>query len=378
MAVAFYISGHGFGHAVRQIEIINTFSDLHPSVPVLVRTSAPRWLLERTLRRPLAILEGEVDTGVVQRGSLALDETETIRRAAEFYRDLPTRADEEAALLRTHAVAVVVSDAPPLACVAARRAGARAAVCSNFTWDWIYAGYAPHLSEAPGLLDTLHAAYAHAQEGWRMPMHGGVGTVPAIADLPFVARRSGARSREEVRQALGLPCGRPLALVSFGGYGVEGLPIDRVDCTPDWGVIVTGRGPAFARSPAGRDRADMARGVFALDESLIYGSHLGYQDVVRAADVVITKPGYGIISDCVAAETAILYTSRGRFAEYDVLVAEMPRYLRCRFIDEAALRAGVWREALDGLLASPAPPERPRLDGADVAAGLIADRLEGA
>jgi L-arabinokinase len=254
--------------------------------------------------------------------------------------------------------------------VAARRAGARAAVCSNFTWDWIYAGYARHLSEAPGLLDTLREAYAAAEEGWRMPMHGGFETVPAVVDLPFVARRSGARSREEVRQALGLPCGRPLALVSFGGYGVEGLPIDRVDCTPEWGVIVTGRGPAFARSAAECDR-----GTFALDESLIYGSHLGYQDVVRAADVVITKPGYGIISDCVAADTAILYTSRGRFAEYDVLVAEMPRYLRCRFIEEPALRAGVWREALDALLASAAPPERPRLDGADVAAGLIATRL---
>jgi hypothetical protein len=30
---------------------------------------------------------------------------------------------------------------------------------------------------------------------------------------------------------------------------------------------------------------------------------------------------------------AILYTSRGRFAEYDVLVAEMPRYLRCGYLD---------------------------------------------
>ena len=31
----------------------------------------------------------------------------------------------------------------------------------------------------------------------------------------------------------------------------------------------------------------------------------------------MTKPGYGIISECVANGTAILYTSRGRFAEYE-------------------------------------------------------------
>ena len=32
---------------------------------------------------------------------------------------------------------------------------------------------------------------------------------------------------------------------------------------------------------------------------------------MRAADVVVTKPGYGIISECIANDTAILYTSRG-------------------------------------------------------------------
>jgi hypothetical protein len=67
----------------------------------------------------------------------------------------------------------------------------------------------------------------------------------------------------------------------------------------------------------------------------------------------------------------MLYTSRGRFAEYDVLLAEMPRYLRCRFIDGEDLRAGRWREALEGLLASPPPPETARIDGAGLVAGMI-------
>ena len=53
------------------------------------------------------------------------------------------------------------------------------------------------------------------------------------------------------------------------------------------------------------------------------------EDLVRAADVVVTKPGYGIISEAIANDAALLYTSRGRFVEYDVLVKEMPRYLRC-------------------------------------------------
>ena len=53
--------------------------------------------------------------------------------------------------------------------------------------------------------------------------------------------------------------------------------------------------------------------------------------------MVATKPGYGIIAECVANDTAILYTSRGRFVEYDVMVQEMPRYLRCAFISNEDL-----------------------------------------
>ena len=56
-------------------------------------------------------------------------------------------------------------------------------------------------------------------------------------------------------------------------------------------------------------------------------------------DVVATKPGYGIIAECIANETALLYTSRGHFVEYDVMVREMPRYLRCGFISNEELYA---------------------------------------
>ena len=40
------------------------------------------------------------------------------------------------------------------------------------------------------------------------------------------------------------------------------------------------------------------------------------------------------MSECVANRTPLLYTSRGVFREYDLFVSEMPRYLRCRFIDQ--------------------------------------------
>ena len=98
-----------------------------------------------------------------------------------------------------------------------------------------------------------------------------------------------------------------------------------------------------------------------------------YTGMVRAVDVVLTKPGYGILSECLANNTALLYTSRGHFVEYDVLVAAMPRFLRSAFIGHDDLFAGRWQPHLDALLAQPAPPESPPTTGAAIAAGVLLD-----
>ena len=362
-AAAFYISGHGFGHASRQIEIINTLAALRPDIAIVLRTTVARWLLERTVSSPFVLDDRPVDTGVVQIDSLNLDAAETIRRAGEFHRTLDARAEAEAEILGRHGVAIVIADAPPLACVAAARAGVPSFVVSNFTWDWIYAEYSEHLDKAPGLIPTLQAAYRTATAAWRLPMHGGFATFDDVRhskassarrlDVPFVARHA-RHDRDDTRTRLGLPLDRRLALPSFSAYGVKGLDLDTVDVPDQWAVV--------------RD----------VHEQRLYDRGLRYEDLVGAVDAVLTKPGYGILSECIAHETAVVYTPRGRFAEYPVLVREMPRYLRCAALDNDALLAGRWRAALEAAVAAPPPPERPRTDGAGIVADMIAARVASA
>ena len=116
------------------------------------------------------------------------------------------------------------------------------------------------------------------------------------SDIPLIARRS-RRDPAETRRLLGVPAGRPLVLASFGAYGAP-LPYDAIRATGQFTLLSVEQLP-----PHG----------------------LEYQDLVAAADVVVSKPGYGIVSECIANDTALLYTSRGHFIEYDVFVAEMPR-----------------------------------------------------
>jgi L-arabinokinase len=353
------VSGHGLGHACRIIEVLNTLTRLAPRVRLIVRTNAPRWLFDRTVDGPLEFHEQACDPGVAQIDSLRPDEAETIRRAEAFYEDLPARAAAEAEWLLHESAgtkALVVGDIPPLAFEAAAAAGMASVAVGNFTWDWIYEGYA-----AAPFLPIIRSAYARARVACRLPMWGGFDAFRTVVDVPFIARHA-RRGRDEVRRALRLPPDRTLVLVSFGGYGLGGLSLGRIDAQDPYSVVMTGPGMRDSRLPVG---------VVWIDEHELYASGCRYEDLVGAVDVVATKPGYGIISECIANGTAMLYTSRGRFAEYDVLVREMPRYLRCAFIDHESLFAGRWASALDELMAQPAPPERPATNGAEVVASTI-------
>ena len=69
-SIVFSISGHGFGHASRQIEIINALGACAPDLCIAVRTSAPRWLFDRTVRVPIDLTSAVCDTGVVQISTL--------------------------------------------------------------------------------------------------------------------------------------------------------------------------------------------------------------------------------------------------------------------------------------------------------------------
>ena len=119
--------------------------------------------------------------------------------------------------------------------------------------------------------------------------------------------------------------------------------------------------PATALPPA----------IHQIAEQAFVDSGFRYEDLVGAVDAVVTKPGYGIVAECIAAGTPLVYTSRGHFREYDIFVEEMPRYLRCAFIAQSDLFGGRWRSTLDAVLRQSAPPLSLATNGADVAAATI-------
>jgi L-arabinokinase len=338
--IVFYISGHGFGHASRSIELMRALVRKEPELRLTVKSTAPSWLFARVTGATHEHFEADV--GMTQTDSLTIDVGDTALQAARFYRDFDRRADAEAAWLRSAHVELVLGDIPPLAHAAGARAGLPSLAIGNFTWDWIYEGYPTFEQSAPGVVQTIRDAYRQCTRALRLPMHGGFVSMRDVVDIPMIGRRS-TIDRRTTRRALEMPDDRLFVLVSFSGRGLD-LPLERIARNEELTILSP---PAALPQP------------------------LEYQDLVAAADLVISKPGYGIVSECVANRTPLLYTARGQFVEYDVFVAEMPRVLRCRFIPQDDLRSGRWRPHIEALLAQDPPSERTRVDGAEVAAEMI-------
>jgi L-arabinokinase len=352
-----YVSGHGFGHATRTAEVLRAIRRRSPGLSLCIVSSAPEALFRTGVRGPFLYRHLECDVGLAQRGSLVIDPVESLERFRAFKAGHAERLAAEVEFLGGCGARLVLGDVPPLAFAAAADAGLPSVALANFSWDWIYRHLAPHAPGFEWAASQCARAYAQATLLLELPFPGDLSVFPHRERIPLVARPP-RMTREEARAHLGLPEGR-LVLFSFGGFGLPDFDPEVLTRLPEYTFLTTGlRGP---------------RPSHVIDVPL---PGLRYEDLVRAADVVVTKPGYGIVTDAIAAGTRIVYTERGEFPEYPILVREMVKLVPCAHVSNADLLTGHLEDALESVLAAPLPPP-PRLDGADVAAERLLDLYHG-
>jgi hypothetical protein len=353
-----YVSGHGFGHASRVCEVLRALRRGVPGVAIAVRSTVPRWFFAQSLGGEIACDSCCLDVGVVQSDSLTIDVAATAAACAAIEARREELIAAEVAALAALRPRLVLADIPGLAFDIAAALGVPGVAMTNFSWDWIYADYAAdHAAFAP-LVAALRRSYARTTLLCRLPLHGDLGAFPHVRDVPLVARRA-VLERDEVRSRLRLPRDQRVVLLSFGGIG---LALEQVPCIAGVHVIGTA-GAAVA-----------TRGCRMLDPGELDAAGVRYEDLVGAVDAVMTKPGYGIVAECIANRTPIVYTSRGRFAEYDVLVSGIETHLANAFLAPADLHAGRWQPALERAWSMAAPPAVP-VDGAAAVAALLAAYL---
>lgn len=348
-SIVYYITGHGYGHAVRSGQVIRSLKQTRPDLDIHVRTTAPDWLFPTAARYTRECL----DVGVVQRDSLEMDLDATLNECRMIHDTAPRIVERELAFVRAHDVRVIVGDIPPLCFKIADRAAIPSVAVTNFTWDGIYGAYLKEHPEFEPLIEEMRQWYAKATLALALPYALEMNVFKRREPIPWIARHC-ASTKVEARNQFNLPNSATIVLLSFGGLGLQRLPWDKLKQMRDCFFVTTG------------EKNKLDGNILTLP-----GAQRQYEDLVRAVDVIVTKPGYGIVADAIAHHVPVLYTDRGEFPEYPRLVQGLNDCAIAEFIPQTELFAGNLGPYLKRLLAKKQHWPTVALNGAQLAAQKI-------
>lgn len=314
-------------------------------------TTAPVWFFEESLAGAFTYHETAVDVGFRQASALVADvpaTVEALRALVPFDTKLITGLARK---VRDAGCTVVLCDIAPLGVAVAEAAGLPSVLVENFSWPWLYE---PLLSEAPELepicreLDHWSArASVHLQARPVCARNADVELVDPVS-------REARLSRPEARRVLGIDPDVSVVVVTMGGYGEDMPFMPALQAMDGIEFVVTGT-QATARDG----------NVHGYDNR----TPLFMPDVLRAADALVAKLGYGIVSEAWREGLPLGGVTRPDFREMASLEAFCAQEVSGRVYSAERFRSGAWLDDLPELLAM---PRRPHLVGG---AARIADVL---
>ncbi|KAI9098789.1 hypothetical protein DFS34DRAFT_649493 [Phlyctochytrium arcticum] len=398
-----------YGHATRATVVICEL--LSRGHSLIIITSAPATLFSSLLksypttchlRPPSQIL----DPGVVQEDAVTVDGEATLKELRVFFGEgVEGLISEEEQWMRNERVDVVCLDASFLPAVAAKRQGIPSLLITNFTFDAIFAALvksstdrqlvlrvesmyacADWLLRLPGWIDmpgflssdayvdiigiprsvSLPGLKTEQYQMARAQLANGINeeekTIKSaeknerIVDVPLVARLA-QRSREAVRQELGISNTTRVMLITFGGFQLDqrqyspppdpSSPINSVrssDKHPLASAIPPGW-IALIPAPSTKAPGPTATNIITIPAETSY-----LPDYLHAADLILGKCGYGTCSEAVAHHKPFVYVSRLGFAEEEGLLQRLMRVHLGPAVVEMGREAffgGQWEESVE-------------------------------
>ncbi|XP_055822494.1 L-arabinokinase-like isoform X4 [Solanum dulcamara] len=214
---AYYVTGHGFGHATRVVEVVRNLIQAGHEVHVV--TGAPDYVYTIETQSPrLFIRKVLLDCGAVQADALTVDRLASLEKynqTAVLPRDSILATEVE--WLKSVKADLVISDVVPVACRAAADAGIRAVCCTNFSWDFIYADYVMASGyHNRSIIWQIAEDYSHCEFVIRLPGYCPMPAFRDVIDVPLVVRRF-HKTREKVREELGILDSQKVLIYNFGG-----------------------------------------------------------------------------------------------------------------------------------------------------------------
>ncbi len=351
--IAYFISPHGFGHAARASAVMESMLTLNSTLRFEIFTTIPAWFFEKSLAEPFGYHTLLTDIGMVQQDTLNEDVPETLNRLNQLFPFDPQLIQNLAKQIRALECKLVICDIAPMGIVVAHTAGTPVVLVENFTWDWIYQGYA-------GDYPQLNGHIAYLQEVSAMvDVH--IQTEP-ICRREQVDLSTGPASRKlraspaQVRQSLGVPSQAKMVILTMGGIDWDYAFLKQLESLE--GVYVV---------TAGHTRQVESHGNLIF---LSRNSDFFHPDLVNASDAVVGKLGYSTIAEVYQAGVPFGYLIRPKFRESQVMATFVETNMQGFQFEDRQLQDGSWLANLPQLLSLPRVKHN-QTSSADEIAGYI-------
>ncbi|XAR57680.1 L-arabinokinase [Bertholletia excelsa] len=359
LVFAYYVTGHGFGHATRVVEVVRHLILAGHDVHVV--TGAPDFVFTTEIQSPRLFLRKLVlDCGAVQADALTVDRLASLEKYSETA--VTPRASilaTEVEWLNTIKADLVVSDVVPVACRAAAEAGIRSVCVTNFSWDFIYAEYvmaAGHHHRS--IVWQIAEDYSHCEFLIRLPGYCPMPAFRDVIDVPLVVRRL-HKSRKEVRKELGIGEDVKLVILNFGGQPA-GWKLKEEYLPSGWLCLVCGSSDSQELPP---NFVKLAKDVYT-------------PDLIAASDCMLGKIGYGTVSEALAYKLPFVFVRRDYFNEEPFLRNMLEYYQGGVEMIRRDLLTGHWKPYLERAV-SLKPCYEGGINGGEVAARILQETAVG-
>lgn len=345
------ITAHGFGHVAQTAPVINALRRFLPTLRLTLYTSLPRRYLTASFEGEFTHIAHSPDVGMHMINAFEVDTAASYYAYQRFHQHWDQGLEDEVRLLADQNPDVVLANVPYRILAAANRAEIPAIALCNLNWIELYRHFCQAQTGADAVISKMLSAYSSArifiQPTPCMPMSY---LENSIKIGPIA--RIGKMRRTEICRLLGISTSSKLVLVSLGGVPTQ-LDLAAWPSIPDVHWLV----PAVW-NPRRRDMAAL--------ESL----GMIFIDVLRSADALLTKPGYGSFVEAACNGTPVLFAPRVDWPEETFLVNWLQEHGRCLSIPRRQLEQGNMATALEALFSLPQRyPVKP--SGIDDAVALI-------
>ena len=328
--ICFYISDYGYGHASRDIAIIRKIINENKDVKIFVKTDVPYNFVRQSLpQKNVEVVRAKNDIGVVfKENNVSVDKEKTKEMLKEWLSSWSDYIQNERKFCETHEVDLILSDIVPQSFIVADELEIPSIAISNFTWHYIFS----NLFGDVAATERIKEAYQCADIALVLPFNEDMNLFRKKKKISLVSREITV-DRRVMRRKCGVSDDELLVYVGVG------LSFDS----------------SFMRN---MKKIDVSNVKFLVSSHAelpfenvikIPNTETETQNYIGICDLVVSKTGYGTVSEAVRARIPMFLLKREGFKEDELVGNKVEEMGIGKFISEKSFLDGDWVSDLNRL-----------------------------